>query len=323
MNHEQEEYPVLAFQYADPASLQIGLEGVPLPEVLLRCLKAGEMILPSPQDVTLLFSGNFVASVQDHIEDPDCRDRYNITRGTGFVGGKTMSRSDGGIDVILHFAMLAGAIDFEADPDAALDFLHVVVHELNHAAMYQRQEHDELKRSGPFKSDSLKAAANSIIDEFRAERGALSMVPEESCSWDLDSIAEELSDSLLRTVISYQNHLNVARLVNEVGEVCLVAWKSMAFVLAYETETADRDAAPISDPVSLAWAETCSHSWADLKEILFGLPNGATPLPEAEIQSKTEQLTTLLDRWLTRIGFVWEDRCFTISPKYLSKLDQI
>lgn len=114
----------------------------------------------------------------------------------------------------------------EQRPDAALLFLYTAVHELNHAAMYQRNESRWDGNRTSWKDANLRSAAVAVIDEYRAELGALEVVPEEDSGWALDDIAETLNSRLQENVLDYQDHLDVNRFVFDVGSTFLAAWKA-------------------------------------------------------------------------------------------------
>lgn len=317
---EDQTYPVPALKLEwidDPVKFGIKNSAGEVTEVILLCLTIASEILPQPDMVSLVLTGDFGGSVRHRLNGAD----YSLDRGSGFVGGKTMRNDDGSIDILLHAALAQPAFSPVENPDATLLFLHTVAHELNHAAMYQRNESRWDGDRTSWKDANLRSAAVAVIDEYRAELGALELVPEEDSGWALDDIAETLNSRLQEIVLGYQDHLDVNRLVFDVGSTFLVAWKAFSYAVAfmYGRPTAEY---PIPAPTSSEWTKVAEHSWERFKEVLASIPSGRTEADPAAIADATQALVELFDQWLRNVGFEWDEPHFRISPEYMNTLAQ-
>lgn len=316
--HQTSPVPALQLEWIDdPVKCGIKNSAGEVPEIILLCLRIASEILPQPDMVSLVLTGDFVRSVRHRLNGAD----YSLDRGSGFVGGKTMRNDDGSIDILLHAALAQLAVSPVENPDATLLFLHTVAHELNHAAMYQRNESQWDGDRASWKDANLRSSAVVVIDEYRAERGALELVQEEDSGWNLDDIATSLSEDLQAAVLEYQGHRDVNRLVFDVGSKFLVAWRPLSFVAAFTHSRPDA-ADPIPAATSTEWQNVVEHSWERFKKILAPLPSGQTRADRAIIDTATQQLVELFDQWLRNVGFEWDEPQFRISPEYLNALVQ-
>lgn len=316
---EDQTYPVSALQLEwidDPVKFGIKNSAGEVPEVILLCLTIASEILPQPDMVSLVLTGDFVGSVRHRLNGAD----YSLDRGSGFVGGKTMRNDDGSIDILLHAALAQRAFSPVENPDATLLFLHTVAHELNHAAMYQRHESQWEGDRSSWKDANLRSAAVSVIGEYRAELGALEIVPDESSSWDLDEIAQNLSNSVENVVLNYQDHRDVNKLVFDVGTQFLMAWKALAYVAAFEHGRPSAEE-PIPTPTSQEWLRMGAHSWEEFKAILAPVMSGTIEADSKLVDRTTQALLDIFDQWLRRVGFNWDEPMFKISIDYLNELE--
>lgn len=87
--------------------------------------------------VRLVITGDFVQSVRDRTLSEYYRENYDMERGTGMVGRKTMTLADGSVDVLLHASgfQAPGSEDDRTERENLTR--RTTVHEANHVAMEQ------------------------------------------------------------------------------------------------------------------------------------------------------------------------------------------
>jgi hypothetical protein len=289
----------------------------PLPKFLAICVNVASEIAYDPQRAALVITGDFVQSTKSRLGDSEAAKSYGLMRGEGFVGGKTIPQDDR-VVVLLHAEIFERALNFEANPDAAFLFLKTLVHEMNHVSMYQRGESSFSPDRKSWKEDNLTSAASAIIDEYRAELGAINRMPIDQCEWDPGEIYRHLEDDLLRTVTEYQDHRDVNRLAFEVGSHVLIALKPLAYCVAFETVSGELVSMDLED-LRYSQARDRLPAWfTDYRNLLSGIPSGENDLPRADEQAFVAQLSRLVDTHLRIFGFNWDEPRFSISHDFLA-----
>ena len=82
--------PGLTLEAVAPELIGVDVTSGRVPPLMRWCLSALKEIAPDPGRVRMVVTGDFVASVRDRLEG--LGHLYDLTRGSGFVGGKTIDR---------------------------------------------------------------------------------------------------------------------------------------------------------------------------------------------------------------------------------------
>ena len=298
----------------------IGIEHVPLdllgmnpdqpvaPELMSWCVAVIRAFAPNPDGVRLVVTGDFVTSVRSRSVTEHQQQNYNVARNAGEVGAKTMTLADDTIDVIVP------AWWFLPDPDAEIVAgrtalaKRTTAHEAFHVAMNQAGETETDYSSEGFVRHTLLSVADAVMEEYRAEVSLaedLRVTPE--ARWDPLDIVTHLRDALKRiAAVEYQEHLDVERLIADVGVECLHAWQLFAYIAAGQTES-DGTVSELGDEVTTnaLWAWMVEPHWARFTEILAKFPPGLIRTPRADLEPHVHQLADELHRWLETLGFRW------------------
>ncbi len=318
---QQPDIPLVQVQLetVSPEFAELIIESSPPPEFLVICVNLATEIAHTPENAKLVITGDFVQSTRARFGDTKAANSYNLSRGEGFVGGKTMRNGDT-FDVLVHADMFAQALDYRANPDAAFTFLKTLVHEMNHVAMYQRGESTGEVESESWKSVNLLSSASAVIDEYRAELGALTRLPTDGSVWNPSDVILWLEKSLIGVVAEYQLHLDVERLALEVGSQALIALKQLAYCVAYEQSSGDRLSLELDD-LRYAKARLRLPQWFDsFRKMLGLLPSGENALPRSDEHEAIRRLSQVVDEHLRIVGFDWDEPMFQIERGLLELL---
>lgn len=276
-------------------------------EIVSWCLERLAKDSPEPDQVRLVLSGDFVASVQDRFRDTPGASQYTIMRGSGVVGGKTIACRDGHIDVLLHAGFFM-ALDEGADSIDTVQLIRrTVAHEAQHVAIHQRELSFQEPTIRSFKAANLESAALAIIEEYRAELGVELELRRGDARWDPLQILDDLSAGLGVAVAEYQFHLEVERLIFEVGASALIAWKSLAYQVAEERIMLGKHRSNVQATHDMRWAKLIGPHWDEFIDLLGAIEAGTAKTPPAELTSAASALAQLLDEWLLTLGFRWID----------------
>jgi hypothetical protein len=293
----------------DPNSL------VPTPQIDAARALLGSST-PDPKTVVLVVTGDMVESVRKRLANAAEARAYNDARGAGTLVGKTMPVGDE-----THVLMPAWIF---ADNDAARNLLdnaaakewiagsearsksiaRTVVHEAQHVILQRAGEDQDDFPGEPRARHSLLMIAHTVVDEYRAELGVpkemredfeLSVAPESLKAW---------REGIRHSVQSYQSHLNVERLMQEVLIHCQHAWKALGNVAAARrvlqaSNTAHTDVA--------LWKDMAAQPWPAFEQALAEVPPPSRRTPARELRARTEDLANALSTWLRTLGFVWRD----------------
>lgn len=276
-------------------------------ELVSWCLERLAKDSSEPDQVRLVLSGDFVASVRDRFEDTPGASQYTIMRGSGIVGGKTIACRDGHIDVLLHAGFFM-ALDEGADSMDTIQLIRrTVAHEAQHVVMHQRESSFQEPPIRSLKAANLESAALAIIEEYRAELGVELELREGDARWDPLQILDDLSAGLGIAVAEYQFHLEVERLIFDVGASALVAWKSLAYQVAEERIMLGEHRSNVRATQDKRWAKLIGPHWDEFIDLLGSLGAGTAKTAPAELTSAASALAQLLDEWLLTLGFRWTD----------------
>lgn len=306
--------PNLLIENLDPVLVGVNPENASMPALIGTVHSACIQIAPDRSTVNIVLSGDFIESVNDRLKDAGLSHAFDTTRGSGFAAAKTLPRKDGTIDVVFNAALFAVELPENQQDEFKLLALHTAVHEFQHVAMRQRHESVDWHGYSSYKQQNLISAADAIIDEFRADKGANQLVSYNP-GWDLAAIASDLTIALHDIVMSYQHHLDVGKLVYEVGKRCLISWKELAFTAAAMLEIPGSVDIPSGEAEE--WRFSCEHSWPTFLAILRKLPPGCEPIDPSALKDAGNEMAALLDTWLRAMGFDWDEPYFSIE-KYLN-----
>ena len=297
-------YVGLVLEWADLEALHVDVEAGTVPELMGWCVAALTELAPDPSHVTLVVTGDFVASVHSRL-GPDRRQAYDLERGSGFVGGKTMLRPDGGLDVLLH-AWWFGEVEEEFRERTAQLVKRTLVHEAQHVAMAQQErEHTIADGTGRIMTNLL-SGADSVLGEYRAELGVGPTLRDGELVWDALLVLEALRSDLARVVNDYQEHLDVGRLVLDVGTVGLVGWRGLAYMAAAGRVMGNGQipAEVTADPL---WVRMAARHWDAFAEALAAAEPGTVRMGRDDLDAVVADLAGVLGEWLVDLGFEWTD----------------
>ncbi|MBM7825117.1 hypothetical protein JOD55_000944 [Arcanobacterium pluranimalium] len=307
------------FESIKPELAEFISSSSPLPEFLMICINLATEIAEDPSKTNLVITGDFVESTKTRLGDTEAAKSYDLLRGIGVVGGKTIQDGDT-MTVLLHADIFELALDYQTNPDPAVVFLRTIAHEMNHVSMYQRGESGAPPLDGSWKATNLISSAAAIIDEYRAELGSLRLIDPQEADWNPSESVIWLEDSLIRVVTEYQEHLDVGKLVFDVGSQTLIALKQLAYCAAYERYSGKKRPLDLS---RLRYANTQANFpqwWNDFRGALDSLPSGENSLSQDAEQKARLHVSNLLDTHLRITGFDWDEPMFTIRHDFLHLL---
>ncbi|WEG10338.1 hypothetical protein PU630_07255 [Microbacterium horticulturae] len=306
---------------ADPALLGIQPSTTAGLQRLGRCLAVLGANAPRPQEVKLVITADFVKSVSDRLP-PAQRGLYDISRGAGTVGAKTMMvRDDVHVLVPALLCLDADVAQARSAPKHAKEIADIVqlrtgmlyrlvTHEAQHVAMYQNGEDDPIIRDAREGRRNLLVAAHQVMTEYRAELGVPAQMNAPTSEWSPIEDLEVLRDGLRRVAcVEYQSHLNVGKLAHDVLYQASNLWKAFA----YQAAMCRVEGVAIGEPVSLdvlktdEWKRMADAHWVDFQEALSDAPTGTTEWDERAREDLTDEVANVLDQWLDTLGFSWSD----------------
>ena len=313
--------PALMLQFVDPSTVGVDPESGLIPNAMWHCVQLLGEISVAPERVRLVVTGDFVRSVQERLGEHPAAEDFDLQRGSGLVAGKTMPEADGSIDVLLHSGFFSTDLNPEERASAADLAVRTVVHEAHHVAMRQNDQSYETPADQTWRDRNFTSSADSIIDEYRAEAGASTILVADDPSWSPLDVLNALSRELGEVTASYQEHHDVEKLAFQVETACLIAWRAMAYIAA--TDVIDPEKSPVTFEVlsNPRWQRMAAHSWDKFREVLAGIQPGQAVLTQPEIAAKVEELAEILSNWLADLGFVWVGESFKIETWYFDDDD--
>jgi hypothetical protein len=286
-----------------------------VPDLLAWCVGTLANIVPDPSAVSLVITGDFVGSVRSRFPDDPSVEGFNLTRGTGMVAAKTMERSDGTIDVLMHAGYFAAGLDQEQQVAAAQIVPRTLVHEAAHVCTLQNKETYE--HSGPPGRDGdLASLGYAILDEYRAELSVPLELREGELPLDFLLTLDTLAEALGQAVADYQQHHEVRVMLEQVVDAASVSCKPMACMAALER--LDPQQTPLTDDVRAdsCWQRMAGPQWPAFRRLLERAGPGDEVMGAAAIEALVGELATLLLVWLSDLGFDWTEDRFMISNWY-------
>lgn len=302
----------VVFEAVDPGALNVDIDAATVPPLMLWCVAALSELAPDPARVRLVVTGDFVGSVNARMSGGGAESSFDLARGSGFVGGKTIPMPDGTIDVLLHAAWFVELDDVAAREDDGQMVKRTLAHEAQHVAMAQNDQGYELPGDLSWRMVNLRAGAESVIDEYRAELGVGPLQREGDARWDGVDVLTALRSDLARVVSDYQEHLVVDRLVHDVGTVSLVGWRTLAYMVAAGRVLPDTEQVPavtLADPL---WQRMAAGRWDAFVRALEMNASGTIRMERAQIDDAVACLAEVLGDWLLDLGFRWTDSQFLI-----------
>lgn len=310
----------VSLEYVDPELLGIDPAEDEWPPLLRGCAEVLAACGVVAGMTRLVITGDFVRSVQDRGEPGSTyHQNYDLERNTGIVGGKTISRPDSTIDVLLHAAMF----DPNAEGMAELA-IHTVLHEGQHVVIAQNGEADSDFESVPWARRNFLTAADQVIEEYRAEAVAAGVAPS---GWATDDLVESLRSWLEHlqriALVEYQAHLDAGKLSYDILQQTHTLWKLLAYVVA-EQVGADQ-ALPTSVTDDYLWALMVEPHWTEFTALLAAVPHGNQRMSRPDLDQLASDLADVMERWLLTLGFEFTDNpdgaAFFIRDWSLLELD--
>lgn len=287
----------------DPALIGVHPDTGEVPVAMGLCVQALSAIAPRPAQARLVVSGDFVRSVRDRLP-PEVAGGYGVRRGSGFVAAKTMPNEDGTVDVLVPSVSFLTYPD-ETPEQATLAVLRTVVHEAGHVAMAQRGEVFRPPDDAGWRAGNLLALASEVLAEYRADRGVPATLRKHDAPWNGLEIAKALRADLSRVNASYQQHLDVVVLAQQVGNVTSMAWKTMAFMVAAEAVLPGHPAVEVSTALDPLWQRVAGPHFPALRTALRTAAAGDQPMSPGPLTRSVVAVAEVLGDWLDDLGLVF------------------
>lgn len=297
-------------EHVDPTLLGIDPENPSAPALMSWCATVLGAIALDPEQVTLLVTGDFVASVRSRSVTEEQREAYHTARNAGMVGAKTMPRPDGTIDVIAPAWWFLGA-DSDANGLEEREALarRTIVHEAFHVVMDQAGETQASFEGLSWARVNMLGIADSVLSEYRAEAAVNPELNAHVTAWKPLDILQHLRTALAEhAAVNYQAHLDVDRLSRDVGVECLHAWQLLAYVAAAHLQP-DSTFAEVADDVAadLHWQTMVEPHWDRFTDLLSRVPPGDMRVERPAIDDLMAELADELTAWLLTWGFSFAD----------------
>jgi hypothetical protein len=296
----------------------------PSPDALRTGIDALADLLSSlvdrPDDVTLVLPVDVAKAVIRR--DPSVHDA--VERGSGRVGGRTMLRKDGGVEVIVDANSLINSDSSGFKPTAAglpsvspdgLQMLRrTVAHEAQHAMM-------ELQGSGlgAYRHQSIWqgapnlqfAAARKMCDEHRAQWNTVQVIgPAAPTAGDvLDVVCQmgqELAAAVDRFEQSTREPIDIKRLKDDVYAACIPLWTWVAYWAAEYREGDEIGEVPGEIARLKVWQRYVGPTWQTLARALSQLPVALAASPDA-LHQAARRVAVAVEESLEYIGFRHHD----------------
>lgn len=299
--------------WADPSpdALRIGIDA--LAELLTS-------LVDRPNDVTLVLPVDVPNAVMRR--DPSVQQA--MERGVGTVGGRTMLRIDGGVEVIVDanslinsdgsgFKPTAAGLP-SVSPDGVQLLRRTVVHEAQHAMM-------ELQGSGlgGYRHQSTWhgapnfqfAVARKMCDEHRAQWNAVQVfgtaAPTAGDVLDvLCPMGQGLAEAVGRFQQSRREPIDIKRLKDDVYAACIPLWTWVAYWAAEYREGGEIGEMPGQIARLKAWQRYVGPTWETMAGALSQLPVTLAASPDA-LHQGARRVAVAVRASLEYIGFRHQD----------------
>lgn len=238
---------------------------------------------------------------------------YTLERGSGMVGGKTMRREEGRIDVLIDPGWLVGSesghLFLKTDSVALME--RSITHEAQHVTMLQRGTgfdcYDHTRIEGRIRPYLFDVAA-VMCDEHRAECNAIEWTDRVlPTADDVTSVLADLGKALTAAEAKYQLNLDVDALMTDVLSACAPFWISLAYWTAQYRRT-DSIGSFSSEVTNLSlWQRYVGESWVWIADALSLVPVSNLAGDPQKLQHSAEHVARVLASSLEIIGFTFTD----------------
>lgn len=275
-------------------------------------------LVDQPESVTLVIPVDFKTAVQRR--DPSLE--FVTKRGSGMVGGRTMPRNDGTVDVVIDGNFL-GAIDDTGMPvlhEGGLPVLNqdglkllrwTIAHEAQHVQMHRfgSDGHAYLAdQVEGFATKTLFNIANVLCDEHRAECAAAQYeAVRPLTAINVVGVLNGLGVNLTAADAAYQQSQNVSQFTHDVLRACVPFWTALAFWTAksrHGAQIGDADPALTTLPL---WQRYVGPTWHTIGAALSTLPIDDLRTEPEVLHNSAVALTAALVESLNFIGFRFTD----------------
>jgi hypothetical protein len=296
----------------------------PSPDALRTGIDALAELLTSlvdrPNDVTLVLPVDVPKAVMRR--DPSVH--YTAERGPGTVGGRTMLRKDGHVEVIVdaNSLMNADSSGFKPTaaglpsvrPDGVQMLRRTVAHEAQHAIM-------ELQGSGlvAYRYQSTWqgapnlqfAVARKMCDEHRAEWNTVQVVGAAApTAGDVLDVVCQMGQELAAAVAHFEQSnrepTDIKRLKDDVYAACIPLWTWVAYWAAEFREGNEISEVPGEIARLKVWQRYVGPTWQTMARALSQLPVALAASPDA-LHQAARRVAVAVGESLEYIGFRHHD----------------
>jgi len=263
--------------------------------------------LPEPNEIDLVLSGDFTASVRARMTAAEGRDEYSAERHIGLVPAKTFPGDGPKATVVMN-----AAIVWRKARDAIKDINvpRCFGHEGRHVALHQRGEHthDARRRRNLMTAERVFVGrAGIMIEEYRVER-ALCAAGMPAGRLYIDSLSgsiPRIHAAMADAARARWNGGDIAPCIQAV----LGAFDQLTTLLGYVAAHVAAEATPL-DGVSATpeWERLVGSRWTRVQELLSAVPHADESWSADALVRGVDELAAELREWLEDIGFSLDDR---------------
>jgi hypothetical protein len=285
-------------------SLKIPQDDFDVDSLSAAVARLAEMV-QDHEHVRINVTTDFVEAVRKVIvDDPEYAMAYQQEREFAFAVAKTITQSDGSIDLIVD----AGIFSHEAEPAQAL---HTFEHEALHIVVGGRGETMSdlrLRRKQPrgTAQGTYSAITGVACEEYRVERALWSMHPDSRDGLhltDFHIVVDRFYESVRAASVQYQRDLDVEAIARSVMDAFHALCTSTAYVAAEMDVVPERRISvdPELDDRILG------DAWRAAIRALQHLPPADAATAFDELEDLSEAVGERFEEWLEHIGFSLSD----------------
>src|SRR5699024_6855635 len=134
--------------------------------------------------------------------------------------------------------------------------------------------------------------------------------------WVASSILGALGEEFGHVAASYQAHGEVPRLNYEVGTAALIAWRSLAYMAAWNRVIPETISLTEEASTHPLWTKMVAGRWESFVQIRDRAEPGSAKMSTEAIAAIVCALADLLADWLSDLGFDWTEDQFRIHQWY-------
>jgi hypothetical protein len=245
----------------------------------------------------VVLTGDLARSVQDNFDARGIDVQYHLARGANLVSAKTMRNPEGSVTIYLPAWFAFG---FEGEDDEGRRWRYqyaafTAAHESAHALYRAREEDDEAIFNAlqitTAEEQHYAQAAGLIIDEYRAQLAAESVLPSPSSFIEsLESDATALTESMDEARRLVGSDVPTAARIH--GDALTNFAKALALSAAEARARGDGASEPPRQHTS--WTSFGASAWAGLRLVLERLPLGYAPADMAVLIEVTREVMELV-----------------------------